>query len=230
MNNGRQEPDEIHVNINDIQARLNRLERHDWLRWSLAFVVMLALTVGLFALSVPISRSEMDQEQVNLAVRGLLGLVLLFDIFVIHQQLTMKKLRRDLAAQVGLINALESLRMSDDDDTPRAERRRVRRSGLDRRLCVTSVHDGKPSAIYGRIRDICEDGLGAVIPCSLRIGEEVTLQFSVDDGGDTEVKAVVRHRKSFHYGFEFADVDTNARRSIARFVADAASMRASTLS
>lgn len=230
MDKGRQDPDDTHVNMKEIQARLDRLERHDWLRWLLAFAIMLALTAGLFALSIPVGRSAVDQNQLSLAVRGLLGLVLLFDVFVVHQQLTMKKLRRDLATQVGLITALESLKYADDNDTPRAERRRVRRSGLDRRLCVSSVRDGKPSAIYGRIRDICEDGLGAVIPCSLRIGEHVKLQFSVADEIESEISAVVRHRKSFHYGFEFIDVDLPARRAIAMFVAEAASTRASTIS
>lgn len=229
MDKGRKDPDEIQVNLQDVQARLDKLERHDWIRWVLAFAVMLALTAGLFALSMPVGQSAIDQQQLNLTVRGLLGLVLLFDVFVVHQQFTMKKMRRELAAQAGLIAALESLRVSDENESPRAERRRVRRSGLDRRLCVSSVHDGKPSAIYGRIRDICEDGLGAVIPCSLRIGEHVTLQFSVEDEIESEIRAVVRHRKSFHYGFEFIDVDAAARRGIARFVAEAAAMRASTI-
>lgn len=220
------EPEQMQVNINEMQARLDRLERHEWWRWTLAFVIMLALTAGLFALSLPVGSGYFDQQQLNLALRGLLGLVLLFDIFVVHQQVMLKKMRRELASQIGVINALESLRAVDDASTPRAERRRQRRSGLDRRLCVNSTHQGKPSYIYGRIRDICEDGLGAVIPCSLRIGEEVSLQFAVDDYQESEVKAVVRHRKSFHYGFEFTNMDPNLRAAISRFVTESSKVHA----
>lgn len=219
------EPEQIQLNIDEMQKRLNRLERNEWWRWTLAFVVMIALTIGLFALSIPVARNAFDQMQVNIAVRSLLGLVVLFDIFVVHQQMTMKKLRRDLAIQIGVINALESLKVDEEEDAVRAERRRMRRSGLDRRLCVNTLHQGKPSAVYGRIRDICEDGLGAVIPCALHIGEEVTLQFAVDDYQETEVKAVVRHRKSFHYGFEFTSIDPSVRRSISKFVDESAFAR-----
>jgi hypothetical protein len=221
----RSEQEDVQLNLKEMQIRLSRLERHDWWRWALAFVVMISLTAGLFALSVPVGRDTLDQLQLSIGIKALLGLVLLFDVFVIHQQVLMKRLRRDLASQIGVITALESLKESDETNTPRVERRRMRRSGLDRRLCVNSIHQGKPSAVYGRIRDISEDGLGAVIPCTLPIGQEVTLEFSIDGDEDTEVKAVVRHRKSFHYGFEFNNADLSIRRAIANFVAEESGSR-----
>ncbi len=225
VNIRKPEPDQAQHDILEMQKRLDSLERHDWWRWALAFVVMLALTAGLFALSVPVGRDLMDQLQLTIGVRSLLALVLLFDIFVIHQQSVMKKLRRDLSSQIGVITALESLKQSEEPSMPRTERRRMRRSGLDRRLCVNSSHEGKPTTVFGRIRDISEDGLGAVIPCSLLIGQEVTLEFGMDDIEEIEVKAVVRHRKSFHYGFEFTGADPNLRREIGRFVAETAAAR-----
>ncbi len=221
----KSEQDQAQHDIAEMQARLDRLERHDWWRWALAFVVMLALTAGLFALSVPVGRDMMDQLQVNIGVRALLALVLLFDAFVIHQQLLMKRLRRDLASQLGVITALESLKEFDEPSLPRTERRRARRSGLDRRLCVNSSHEGKPTTVFGRIRDISEDGLGAVIPCSLLIGQEVTLEFGMGEMEEIEVKAVVRHRRSFHYGFGFIDADLKLRLAIAKFVAEEAGAR-----
>lgn len=219
------EREDVQTNVKEMQARLGRLERQEWWRWVLAFAVMLALTAGVFAVSIPVSRNYLDEMQLSVGLRGLLGLVLLFDVFVVHQQVQMKKLRRELGEQVGLIMALESMHEADEAENPRVERRRARRSGLDRRLCVNSLYDGKPSSVYGRIRDISEDGLGAVIPTSLRIGEEVTLQFAVENYQESDVKAVVRHRKSFHYGFEFVNVDANLRRAIAKFVSDTALAR-----
>ena len=215
---GRSEREDIQLNLRIARARLDRLERHEWWRWVLAFVVMLALTAGMFALSIPVAGSGFDVLQLSIGLRALLALVLLFDIFVVHQQILIKRLRRELATQLGVISAFESLQQSDQTVGPRVERRRMRRSGLDRRLRVNSMSQGKSTPVYGRIRDICEDGLGAVIPCSLHIGERVTLEFCIEDADECAVEALVRHRKSFHYGFEFTRIDANLRRAVARLV------------
>jgi PilZ domain len=215
----RSEREDLEANLKLAKARLDRLERQEWWRWGLAFLVMLALTAGMFALSLPGSSSGIDPFQLNIGLKGLLGLVLLFDAFVIHQQFLIKKLRRELAAQLGLISAFELIHEPAQPATAlQAERRRVRRSGLDRRLRVVSHEESKSIPVHGRIRDIGEDGLGAVIPCSLKIGEEVTLEFSVEEGDEAEVGAIVRHRRSFHYGFEFIRIDANVRRAIKGFV------------
>jgi hypothetical protein len=207
------------LDLSQTQDRLDRLERHEWWRWSLAFVVMLALTVGLFVLSVPAGRDWVEQAELNIGLRGLLGLVLLFDVFVVHQQVLITKLRRDLATQLRVITTLEILKKPDHDgNRPPTERRRIRRSGLDRRLRVNTLHEGKPSFVYGRIRDISEDGLGAVIPCSLNPGEQVTLEFSVEEGHEGSVSAIVRHRQGFHYGFDFVSIDQTLREAINRIV------------
>lgn len=212
---------DMELDLNQTQARLDRLERHEWWRWSLAFVVMLALTVGLFILSIPAvgGRGPAEQMELNIGLRALLALVLLFDVFVVHQQVLITRLRRDLATQLRVITTLEVLKKPDHDvNSPREERRRVRRSGLDRRLRVNTFHEGKPTCVYGRIRDISEDGMGAVIPCSLNTGEQVTLEFSVEDGHEGIVSAIVRHRQGFHYGFDFVSMEPPMRQAIAQLV------------
>jgi cellobiose-specific phosphotransferase system component IIC len=80
---------DVELDVNQIQSRLNQLERQEWWRWSIAFVIMLALTFGLFALSMPITeaRNWAEQTELNIGLRGLLALVLLFDVFVVYQQM-----------------------------------------------------------------------------------------------------------------------------------------------
>lgn len=218
----RSKLNDVEADLHQTQARLDRLERHEWWRWGLAFVVMLALTVGLIVLSIPVvaGQDPAEQVQMNIGLRGLLGLVLLFDVFVVHQQVLITRLRRDLATQLRVVTTLEILKRPDEESNrDREERRRIQRSGLDRRLRVNTLHEGKPSFVLGRIRDISEDGLGAVIPCSLNVGDEVTLEFSVDEGQEGSVSAVVRHRQGFHYGFDFVSIAPSMRQAIARMTA-----------
>jgi PilZ domain len=200
----------VELNLNQTQSRLNTLERQEWWRWSIAFVVMLTLTVGLFALAIPVigGRNWVEQTELNTALRGLLALILLFNVFVVYQQVLITRLRRDLATQLRVVTTLETLKQADDNtNSAQRNRRRIERSDIDRRVRVSIVLKGKPSCVFGRIRDISQDGIGAVIPCSLSIDEQVALEFSLGDGSIGTMSAIVRHRQGFHYGFEFISIE-----------------------
>lgn len=87
----------------DIQAGLKRLERRDWWLWWGAVVVMLLLTLAVVSLTLPtLFREEESFFRFNMtqAVRGLVALVLLFNVYTIYQQILIKRLRRQLATQV----------------------------------------------------------------------------------------------------------------------------------
>jgi len=57
---------------------------------------------GLIAVEDPFFRYSLDQ-----AVRGLVGLVLLFNVYSIYQQVTLKKTRRQLSEQIEAMGALQ---------------------------------------------------------------------------------------------------------------------------
>ena len=213
--------DSVELDLDQTQARLNQLERHEWWRWSIAFFVMLVLTFGLFALSLSVrgGLTWQEQAQLNITLRGLLALVLLFDVFIVYQQLLITRLRRDLAIQLRAGTTLEALRKIDGNaDNPHNERRHFRRLGIDRRVRVNGFHQGKPTCVHGRIREIGEDGIGAVIPCALAINEVVTLEFSIENGREDTVSAIVRHRRGFLYGFDFVSIEPSLREVIARIM------------
>lgn len=84
-----------------------------------------------------------------------------------------------------------------DANGSQKERKYIRRSGLDRPLHVNTFLQGKPILVHGRVRDISEDGIGAAIPCSLQIDEQVTLTFFMDDSHECTVSAVVRNCQGF---------------------------------
>lgn len=94
----------------ELQAKLERLERRDWWLWSTAVIVMLLLTFAVFTMSFPTLVKVEDpffQASLNRAVRGLIGLVLIFNAYTIYQQVTVKRLRRDFFKQIEEMRILQ---------------------------------------------------------------------------------------------------------------------------
>ncbi len=81
------------------RVRLRQIERREWsLSWA-AIAVTLLLTAGLtsFALGTLHSHSaEVERTDPVVAIRGLLGLVFVFDLYVVYQQLQITRIRRRL--------------------------------------------------------------------------------------------------------------------------------------
>jgi diguanylate cyclase (GGDEF)-like protein len=95
----------------ELQARLRKLERLDWWLWSMAVIVMLLLTFAVFTMSFP-GLVKVDDpfflSSLNRAVRGLIVLVLIFNSYTIYQQITVKKLRRDLFKKIEEMRILQA--------------------------------------------------------------------------------------------------------------------------
>jgi diguanylate cyclase (GGDEF)-like protein len=87
----------------EIQPILRKLDRKAWWHWWTAVLVILLLTGGIISLSLPKTFGEGDpnaQLQLGVAVRGLLGLVLIFNVYTLYQQHLLTKLRKHLASQI----------------------------------------------------------------------------------------------------------------------------------
>lgn len=197
------------ASMREMQAGLERLERREWWRWITALSIMLLLTFGVFSLSVPeVRRDTFTSFQLDLAVRGLFALVVVFDFFAIYQQVLISRLRRQLAGQIGMLAALEALKPApSQDQAGRKERRRSPRHPFDQRLKVNSAVGGKKEVFFGRVIDISPFGLGAVLSGSLGRGDKVSLEFSAGIGNPIlTLSAIVRYASGFRHGFEFMDV------------------------
>ncbi|HXN65746.1 MAG TPA: GGDEF domain-containing protein [Candidatus Acidoferrales bacterium] len=95
--------------LEEIQANLKRLERRDWWLWVVAIIVMLLLTFAVVSLSFPDLVKVQDpllQYSMNEAVRGLVGLVLLFNTYTIYKQWEIKRLRRQFSEQLEVMGRL----------------------------------------------------------------------------------------------------------------------------
>jgi diguanylate cyclase (GGDEF)-like protein len=87
----------------EIHQSLQRLDRKDSWRWWNAILVIMLLTGAIIVLSLPTLIKEDDpsfQLQLTLAVRGLLGLVMIFNLYSLYQQHLLRQLRNSLAAQI----------------------------------------------------------------------------------------------------------------------------------
>ena len=207
-------------NMREMQCGLERLERREWWRWGTALLIMLLLTLGVFSLSLPgLRRDAFTQSQLEVAVKGLFALVLLFDIFAIYQQVQISRLRRQLARQIGMLAAMETLKPAPPEEQEgQKERRRTQRRSIDQRLKVTvTLEDDKEETFHGRVIDVSEIGLGAVIAGSLNRGQIATLEFRTAANDDLlKVIAVVRYARGFRHGFEFSGLNYHEQKVLQR--------------
>jgi diguanylate cyclase (GGDEF)-like protein len=94
----------------EVREQLRKLERRDWWLWSMAVVVMLLLTFAVFSMSFP-GLAKVDdpffQFSLNQSVRGLIGLVLLFNTYTIYQQVAVKRLRRQFSEKLDEMRVLQ---------------------------------------------------------------------------------------------------------------------------
>lgn len=88
---------------------MRRIERREWVLWASALIVTLMLTAGIASFIFPFLReraSEFDTLHMSLAVRGLIGLVLLFDLYAIYQQLQIYRMRHQLMEREQLFRLI----------------------------------------------------------------------------------------------------------------------------
>ena len=201
--------------MREIQAGLERLERREWWRWGTALLIMLLLTLGVFALSLP-EKEVFRHYELERAVPGLFGLIVVFNVFVIHQQVRISRMRRQLSSQIGMLSALEVLRPSTPEDQAGCnERRRAARLSFDQRLKIRARVDGQETIFYGRIIDLSHLGLGAVVSGSLQRNDTVMLEFSMGPGKPSLLlTALVRNSRGFRHGFEYSGITAAEREQI----------------
>ena len=86
-----------------IRQSLRVLDRKDWWHWWNTVLVIMLLMGAISALSLPKILGDNDfasQLQLDVAVRGLLGLVLVFNVYMLYQQHLLRQLRNHLSSQI----------------------------------------------------------------------------------------------------------------------------------
>ena len=86
-----------------------RLERQEWWLWAAAIVITLLLTIGLASFLLPNGNFRQDfyfQAILPQAMRGLVGLIFLFDLYTIYQHLLIHRIRKELVAREELFHLI----------------------------------------------------------------------------------------------------------------------------
>jgi diguanylate cyclase (GGDEF)-like protein len=94
-----------------ISVALRYVRRRELWLWSSSVMVMLLLTLGIASFAFPGLLTQVDAYySFNLmqAVRGLVGLVLLFNVYTVYQQLQIRRMREELTAQIGALDRMEA--------------------------------------------------------------------------------------------------------------------------
>jgi diguanylate cyclase (GGDEF)-like protein len=118
-----------------LRLDLQKVERRDWWLWIMAIAVMLLLTVAVLSMSFPGLVAVDDpffQQSLDRAVRGLIGLVLLFNVYSVYQQVTLKRTRRQLSEQ--LLLAQEFYKQATTDPLTGLANRRTAEEQLTREM------------------------------------------------------------------------------------------------
>jgi PAS domain S-box-containing protein len=92
-----------------LRANFRRIERREWWLWAAAVVITLLLTIGLASFLLPSGPSHQDFYSLNVlpqAMRGLVALVFLFDLYTIYQHLLIYRIRRQLIEREELFHLI----------------------------------------------------------------------------------------------------------------------------
>jgi PAS domain S-box-containing protein len=92
-----------------IGLHFRRIEKREWWMWTAAVSVTLLLTAALASFLLPALQTHEDVISLFMipqAVRGLVGLVLLFDVYTFYQQLQIHRIRRKLIQREALFRLI----------------------------------------------------------------------------------------------------------------------------
>jgi two-component system cell cycle sensor histidine kinase/response regulator CckA len=95
--------------VQAIRSGMRKIEHREWWLWSSAVLVTLLLTLCLGSFALPMLHVGVDDDntfQLTRAMRGLVGLVLLFDVYVVYQQLQIYRMRRRLMEREELFRLI----------------------------------------------------------------------------------------------------------------------------
>jgi diguanylate cyclase (GGDEF)-like protein len=105
-------PEASSVRPEEIHSHLRHLDRRQWWLWSttVAVILLLTLAVASFAFPAMLSREQGTYSfYLNQSVRALVGMVLVFSVYVIYQQVLIYRMRNQIAQQIQSLAKVESL-------------------------------------------------------------------------------------------------------------------------
>lgn len=103
---------EISAKPDVFQERLRKLDRRQWWLWSTTVLILILLTVAVASFAFPelLSRDQqMYSFYLNQSVRGLVGIVMVFTVYLVYQQWQILRMRGQLSEQIESLAQVQSL-------------------------------------------------------------------------------------------------------------------------
>jgi diguanylate cyclase (GGDEF)-like protein len=98
------------MDAEQISSNMRRIARRQWSLWSCAVMVTVLLALGIASFAFPglLSQAEASASLLlTSAIRGLVGLVLLFNVYTVYQQLQIHRIHQQLSTQVEALGKME---------------------------------------------------------------------------------------------------------------------------
>lgn len=100
----------------ELARELRRIERRDWWIWAYTIFVILLLTLAVISFTLPDLLEGAEtyfKMKFAEAVFGLTAFIVLFNLYIVYQQVIIKRLRRQLAEKQGHSDILRNLALID---------------------------------------------------------------------------------------------------------------------
>ncbi|MGH9715905.1 MAG: GGDEF domain-containing protein [Candidatus Acidiferrales bacterium] len=94
------------------REKLLKLDRRQWWLWSSTVLVLLLLTIAIASFAFPAMLSKEQSTYsfyLNQAVRSLVGMVLIFSVYLVYQQTMIMRMRNQMADQLDTLTKVENL-------------------------------------------------------------------------------------------------------------------------
>jgi diguanylate cyclase (GGDEF)-like protein len=98
------------MDAEQISSSMRRIARRQWSLWSCAVMVTVLLAVGIGSFAFPGLLSQAEESTsllLSSAIRGIVGLVLLFNVYTVYQQLQIHRIHQKLSEQVEALGQME---------------------------------------------------------------------------------------------------------------------------
>lgn len=110
--------------VDSSAERLKKIERREWMLWAAAVTIMLLLTAGIGSFLLPILQTSNDATfslSLRQEITGLFGVVLLFNLYTVYQQLQIHRMRRRLTESEEIFrliseNAADMITVADSEE------------------------------------------------------------------------------------------------------------------
>jgi two-component system cell cycle sensor histidine kinase/response regulator CckA len=185
-----------------VHSTFRRIEKKEWGLWAAAGIITFLLTLGLASFVLPLLNQVGDYQDtltLSLAVRGLLGMVLLFNVYIIYQQWRIHRMRRQLVEKEELFHLI-SENAADMIAVVDMEGNRIYNSLAYQKVLGYSPEELRGSSGFAEIHPEDRERVREAAEAARRTGQGKALEYRIRHKDGTwrtleSISSVIRNKK-----------------------------------